>query len=219
VTQRINYFLHSEAALLVLLGLALISQVPHTATVFHRISQTTTGAVDIAAWIHAGFYAVALEFATLIFVVRGQTKLAWTFAVVSVLVNMAYYATHIIAPVDIAAALLVSFALPFVIATYSHNVSHDAGQADALEAPQTGVEASILSDSGEAVHTVVYDATSDSSAIERTENESLSIWQQQALQHRSEGLKAPTIAKMVGKSNAAVYALFNKYPEAMETMA
>ena len=120
---RVSSFLHSKAAVLVLLALALGAQTPHTATVFHRLAGDVAGWQNILAWGHAGFYAVALEFATLLFVVRGNAKLSWTFAGVSFFANAAYYWHPGIAEVDIARALLISIALPACIAFYSHDVA------------------------------------------------------------------------------------------------
>ena len=132
MTERINAFLRSEAALLTLLAMALISQTPHTAVLFHRLSPVADGIANTATWLHAVAYAIALEFATLVFVVRGQRKLAWTFAAVSIGVNLLYYAVGAITPIYIMSALMVSVALPSSIAFYSHSVAEHAG----AKAPQ-----------------------------------------------------------------------------------
>lgn len=123
MTERINAFLRSEAALLTLLAMALISQTPHTAVLFHRLSPTVNGVANTATWLHAVAYAIALEFATLVFVVRGQRKLAWLFAGVSIAVNLLYYAVGELTPIYILSALMVSIALPSSIAFYSHSVA------------------------------------------------------------------------------------------------
>lgn len=117
--KRINTFLHSQAAVLLLLALALLAQTPHTAAVFQRLAHTD----NILAWTHAAAYAMALEFATLLFVVRGKRSLAWLFAVVSVTANIAYYWQDAMSTVDMARALLISLALPACIAFYSHDVA------------------------------------------------------------------------------------------------
>lgn len=125
-TERINAFLRSEAALLTLLTMALISQTPHTAVLFHRLSPQTDGVTNILAWLHAVAYAIALEFATLVFVVRGQRSLAWLFAVVSIGVNLLYYAIGEWSALYVISALLVSVALPSSIAFYSHGIAQTA---------------------------------------------------------------------------------------------
>ena len=127
MTERINAFLRSEAALLTLLAMALISQTPHTAVLFHRLSPAVDGIANTATWLHAVAYAIALEFATLVFVVRGQRKLAWLFAGVSIAVNLLYYAVGTITPIYVLSALMVSIALPSSIAFYSHSVAEHAG--------------------------------------------------------------------------------------------
>ena len=128
---RINAFLRGEAAVLVLLLLALLAQTPHTASVFHRLAPETS--TQLLAWAHAWTYAVALETATLVFVVRGQRPLAWGFALVSVAVNAAYYWRPGMQPSQLLAAALVSVALPSAIAFYSHDVArtaHEHAHAD-----------------------------------------------------------------------------------------
>ena len=125
-TERINAFLRSEAALLTLLAMALISQTPHTAVLFHRLSPQIDGATNILAWLHAIAYAIALEFATLVFVVRGQRRLAWLFAIVSIGVNLLYYAIGEWSLLYVVSALLVSVALPSSIAFYSHGIAQTA---------------------------------------------------------------------------------------------
>lgn len=136
--NQINRFLKSEAATLMLLALALVAQAPHAATVFHRLAPPEEAASWLA-WLHAAAYAIALELATLVFVVRGKQRLAWLFAVVSVAVNIAYYWTPDLALADGLRAALVSIALPVAIAFYSHDVarhSTDAStQANSIEAP------------------------------------------------------------------------------------
>ena len=127
MTERINAFLRSEAALLTLLAMALISQTPHTAVLFHRLSPAVDGIANTATWLHAVAYAIALEFATLVFVVRGQRRLAWLFAGVSIAVNLLYYAVGTITPIYVLSALMVSIALPSSIAFYSHSVAEHAG--------------------------------------------------------------------------------------------
>lgn len=41
--KNVDRFLHSKAAVLLLLTLALLTQTPHTATVFHRLAGEATG--------------------------------------------------------------------------------------------------------------------------------------------------------------------------------
>ncbi|GIV82683.1 MAG: hypothetical protein KatS3mg051_2037 [Anaerolineae bacterium] len=150
--RHINGFLRSEAATLVLLALALIAQAPHAATVFHRLAPPAVGFGAVLSWIHASSYAIALELATLVFVVRGQKRLSWLFAGVSVMVNVAYYWRPDIPPVDLARAMLIAIALPAAIATYSHDVARHSARdhvSDAPEAPRTPVPAQTTYDTEE----------------------------------------------------------------------
>jgi len=125
---KISAFLHSPAAVFVLLFLALMAQTPHTASVFQRLAADAGGEwwQSAAGWMHAGFYAVALEFATLLFVVRGNRSLSWTFAVVSVAANVAYYWRDGMTISYMASAALISLALPACIAFYSHDVAEES---------------------------------------------------------------------------------------------
>lgn len=126
--QRVNAFLRSEAATLLLLAMALIAQTPHAATVFWRAGNRFTAGnegwiIAILVLLHSVTYAIALEAATLMFVVRGQKKLAWLFAAGSVCVNIAYYADWSMTWGDMLRAALISIALPASIAFYSHSVA------------------------------------------------------------------------------------------------
>lgn len=160
MTERINAFLRSEAALLTLLAMALISQTPHTAVLFHRLSPAVDGIANTATWLHAVAYAIALEFATLVFVVRGQRKLAWLFAGVSIAVNLLYYAVGTITPIYVLSALMVSIALPSSIAFYSHSVAEHAGNK--AEAKRT-----VKQPSSESVKPVVVESEPAAPTVKR----------------------------------------------------
>lgn len=205
-TERVNSFLRSEAALLTLLAMALISQTPHTAVLFHRLSPAATGAINIATWLHAVAYAVALEFATLVFVVRGQRYLAWGFAIVSGVVNLLYYATGELTPLYIASAVLVSIALPASIAFYSHSVAAQAGghvehvsEPIAQVAPPSPVAVPGSADSPVAGVTVPDDTVDAPSADIAPVDE-----RQQAKLLKSEGLSNAQIARQLGRNPATV---------------
>ena len=160
MNERINAFLRSEAALLTLLAMALISQTPHTAVLFHRLSPAVDGIANTATWLHAVAYAIALEFATLVFVVRGQRKLAWLFAGVSIAVNLLYYAVGTITPIYVLSALMVSIALPSSIAFYSHSVAEHAGNK--AEAKRT-----VKQPSSESVKPVVVESEPAAPTVKR----------------------------------------------------
>lgn len=113
----------SGVALLVL-ALALIAQIPHAAHVFDRapyIGQAVQPDSVWYAWMLAYAYAIALESATLMFVVHGHQKASYGFALASFAVNLSYYAMHGVQLFWGAfPAWLLSALLPIAIASYSH---------------------------------------------------------------------------------------------------
>lgn len=148
--NRIYNFLRSDEAIMLFLVLALAAQVPHAADVFHRIIPYGPALCDaqsdvlkecLLEWVHAYAYAIALESAILIFVMRGKMGLSWGFAIVSVLVNVGYYWSDAWtlswdAPIaDMLRAALVSLALPGAIAFYSHEVGGKHEPEASPEAP------------------------------------------------------------------------------------
>lgn len=114
----------SYVALLVLF-LALVAQIPHAAYVFNvapYLALPVQPQSQLSAWLLAYAYAIALESATLMFVVHGHRRASYGFAGASFLVNMCYYAMHGVALWSLAAfpAWLLSALLPVAIASYSH---------------------------------------------------------------------------------------------------
>lgn len=126
----------SWVALLVL-ALALVAQIPHAAHVFDRapyIGQDVVAQSNWYTWLLACAYAIALESATLMFVVHGHREASYGFAVASFAVNLSYYAMHGVGLWSWAAfpAWLLSALLPVAIASYSHIL---AGADDKIEWP------------------------------------------------------------------------------------
>lgn len=116
--------LRSKEATLAVLIIALTAQIPHAAYVFTHIGK------QLETWfsfVHGSAYAVALELAVLLFVVRNRKVESYGFAFVSVLINLSYYNMHGVSPFQLQAfpAWLVSVALPVAIACYSHDIAHD----------------------------------------------------------------------------------------------
>lgn len=114
----------SWVALLVL-ALALIAQIPHAAHVFDRAPYLGLPTQPVSlwyAWLLAYAYAIALESATLMFVVHGHQGASYGFALASFAVNLSYYAMHGVALWSWASfpAWLLSALLPIAIASYSH---------------------------------------------------------------------------------------------------
>jgi hypothetical protein len=122
--------LRSQVATLAVLSLALLAQLPHAAEVF-MIAGASHGWL---AWLHGLAYAVALELAVLLFVVQERRSESYGFAIVSVLVNLAYYAERVsLFSVQALPAWLISLALPIAIALYSHAI---AGDSSVVEVPR-----------------------------------------------------------------------------------
>jgi hypothetical protein len=124
-------WIETREAVLTFLSLALVAQIPHVAELVLHI----VGRYDWLAYIHAYIVATAFDGAILVFVTRQRTGLAWVFAIGSMLMNMGHYVPPVLARhatlaspqaiVDIGAAMLLSIALPFALAQYSHVASDD----------------------------------------------------------------------------------------------
>jgi len=100
------------------------AQVPHSKYVFESI---ITGGQD--GWP----FALGFEVAVLMFVVRSMHGASWFFAALSALINVKYYEMHSVrmwggALHETWGEWLLSLALPFVIAMYSHILAHVQGE-------------------------------------------------------------------------------------------
>ena len=120
-------FLRSPVATLAVLVIALVAQLPHAADVF----RLAVGGEGLGATLHSYSYAIALELAVLLFVVQRRNIESYVFAVASICINLAYYALHDVnlLTIDAAPAWLISVALPFAIALYSHLIVDAAHEA------------------------------------------------------------------------------------------
>lgn len=117
--------LKKSGVALFVLALALIAQIPHAAHVFDRapyIGATVQHDSAWYAWMLAYAYAIALESATLMFVVHGHQRASYGFALASFAVNLSYYAMHGVYLWVFGAfpAWLLAALLPIAIASYSH---------------------------------------------------------------------------------------------------
>ena len=106
------------------LTLALIAQIPHAAYVFDAAPSIGQAARVTLwyGWLLAYAYAIALESATLMFVVHNRRNISYGFALASFLVNLSYYAMHGVTLFSVQAlpVWLLSALLPIAIASYSH---------------------------------------------------------------------------------------------------
>lgn len=121
--DRILNILKSPNATLAVLLLALIAQTPHAADVFRLIVRGE----GLLASLHSYSFAIALELAVFLFVVRNKRRESYIFAGVSIAMNLSYYHLHKVnlLSISVLPALLVSIALPVAIALYSHAVAND----------------------------------------------------------------------------------------------
>lgn len=115
--------LQTLSAVLGVLVLGLLAQMPHAQHVFFYLG-TDKGWFG---WVQSWFGAVALEFAVLVFVVRGKRLESWGFAVFSIAINMVYYYDPEVALWMPRATWLLSAGLPVAIALYSHEVAGKHG--------------------------------------------------------------------------------------------
>lgn len=129
-------FLRSERAVILALTLALVAQMPHAGRLFLR-HEEATGYLALA---QAAAYALALESAALIFVMRGRTVAAHVFAILSAATNLLYYAPALILSAESAAQVLMAVALPFAIAFYAHEVERTAPMREEREEADAPVE-------------------------------------------------------------------------------
>jgi len=123
--------LRSSWAATMALVLVMWAQVPHSKYVFERI---------IAGGQDGWPFALGFEVAVLMFVARSIHWASWLFAGLSALINVKYYEMHSVSMwggkwSDIWGEWLLSLALPFVIAMYSHILAYVQGEDVHLHMP------------------------------------------------------------------------------------
>lgn len=123
--------LKSQNAVIAVLVIALLAQMPHAEAVFYTHGQSHDWLGRIAS-IAA---AIALELAVLVFVVRGSIRASWGFALFSVAINLVYYYRADATLADLAPTLLLSAGLPIAIALYSHEVAEPITPAQHVMQP------------------------------------------------------------------------------------
>jgi hypothetical protein len=111
--------LKSQSAVVSVLVLALLAQMPHAQYVFY----TNGHEKNWFGWLQSWGGAIAFEVAVLVFAIRGNTKVSWGFAAFSVAVNLIYYYDSTVAWYVPRASWLLSAGLPVAIALYSHEVA------------------------------------------------------------------------------------------------
>jgi hypothetical protein len=183
--------LRTPIATLIVLIAALLAQLPHAADVFRLVVHGD----GIWQVLHSYSYAVALELAVLLFVVQRRNVESYLFAIVSVCVNLAYYALHGVNLFSVAAlpAWLISIALPAAIARYSHLIADATPTQDATPKQDAPVqrrkrnEPDTVQDAMPEPLQVAQDATDDVTPVTDA--------RAQAMQMHLEGMNASQIAK------------------------
>jgi hypothetical protein len=139
--------LRSQYAVLTVLVIALVAQMPHAQHVFYLRGHD----MGWASWLQSWGFAIALEVAVLVFVVRGNVRASWGFATFSIAINLAYYAqttgsAWYMSVID----WLLSVGLPVAIALYSHEVSEPQAtgeDATTAAAQEVNVDATAIAQS------------------------------------------------------------------------
>ena len=190
--------LRTPTAILAVLCSALLAQLPHAADVFRLIVLGD----GIWATLHSYTYAVALELAVLLFVVQHRNIESYAFAVVSICVNLSYYALHGVQLFSVQAlpAWLVSIALPAAIAQYSHLIAAASDTPDATPAtPAT--PASQQAQQADAMHAPAPPAAAETDAVRDAVQPSARAI---ALQMADEGCTVAQIAAQIDTKPATV---------------
>ena len=110
--------LKSSNAVIAVLVLGLLAQIPHAQHVFYTSSQ----GANFWTWLEAVMGAIALDGAVLVFAVRGNVKVSWGFAAFSVFINLIYYHKPDMVWYIPDKSWLLSAGIPIAIALYSHEV-------------------------------------------------------------------------------------------------
>ena len=113
--------LKSSNAVIAVLVLGLLAQIPHAQHVFYTSSQ----GANFWTWLEAVMGAIALDGAVLVFAVRGNVKVSWGFAAFSVFINLIYYQKPDMIWYIPDKSWLLSAGIPIAIALYSHEVVED----------------------------------------------------------------------------------------------
>jgi hypothetical protein len=174
--------LRSHNAVIVVLVVALLAQMPHAQYVFLHFGHDADTLGKVEAW----FAAFALEVAVLIFVAQGNVRASWGFAVFSIAINLVYYHAQGQVWYHPQPQWLLSAGLPIAIALYSHQVAEPVHSAPATVQDDAQPEYTIVhakNDIVQAELSIVHDEVDP---------------KQRAAQLKSEGFTNAQIAEMMG---------------------
>lgn len=126
--KKIINWIKSESGIACFTVLALLVMIAHSAWVFEAISHFKD--YSIASKIQAVAFAVSVDLAILVFVLRGRTWLSIGFSIFQVMMNFLYYYERLNSGFDWFAAIFISFSLPIAIGAYSHEIASGAVKTD-----------------------------------------------------------------------------------------
>lgn len=204
--QRLKEFLQDESAILVVLLLAFLAQMPHAGAVFLSVAHES-------GWLQAisGLtYAVALEVATLVFVMRGKIAESWIFACFSIAVNVCYYFFPNGGPV---AKGLISLGLPLAIALYSHELSAVQVHLPFLQRKEKPAKAKPAKPATKAVQGIADESLqAEIASDEAAQDDSDRFAEYRDLQSKDEMVQAAHVLQMdFGLSNAEIADIIGKH--------
>jgi len=70
-------------------------------------------------------FAIAVDMAVLIFVLRGRKRLSMVFSILQIGMNLMYYYSHVESGFEWFTAMFISVVLPLAIAAFSHEIATD----------------------------------------------------------------------------------------------
>lgn len=120
--QKLLEYIKSDKGIALFSVLSLLVMLPHSAAVFYSLSRL---GVEWFMILQAVLFAVSVDGAVLIFVLRGKTKHSVGFTIFQVITNVFYYWTYIEEgkTFEFGASVFLSTVLPVTLAAYSHEIA------------------------------------------------------------------------------------------------
>lgn len=103
--------------------LSLFVMIFHSAWVYEALTHYTDW--KWLSLLQAGAFAIAVDMAVLIFVLRGRKRLSMVFSILQIGMNLMYYYSHVESGFEWLTAMFISVVLPLAIAAFSHEIATD----------------------------------------------------------------------------------------------
>lgn len=103
--------------------LSLFVMIFHSAWVYEALTHYTDW--KWLSLLQAGAFAIAVDMAVLIFVLRGRKRLSMVFSILQIGMNLMYYYSHVESDFEWFTAMFISVVLPLAIAAFSHEIATD----------------------------------------------------------------------------------------------